>query len=528
MKEQRRRAGSIAWTALSAGLVASVSVLSMAWQADFAAPPRYDGAGYAVLARSILEGQGYRALDHPDRPRHAHFPPGYPIVLALVWRITGYSPSLAHQVSCVCTLAATLAAWCWFRRLYPRPVALLLGLALAVNWVWARTGSAIQSEPLFELLGQLTILAATRVASKGGAGRAAALGCLLAACLLTRHVALGLALAVVLDLWIRRCRMAAVTAFAVSVLLVSPWIVWSALVGREQSTQAGLLLRGAAAPIGSPLGQAVFYIQRIPDQLTGPLVEYATVIGRSPRFAPVVNAWAVAATAIIAAGWLGALRRPRRRLAGLIPLCTLILLVFWPYTEAGRFLVPLIPCLLVGATEGWTGLLRLGVRIVGSGVSVRKLRLAAALLVLAAALVYPAYRLIAGRPPAETSANREFDAACAWLAAHADRPGPVLTRHPGEVFLATGLPALEVPTSERPGDQDAAPEAIAALIDRYGVAYLLIDEDRYLNATLSPLARFVAAFPGRAREVWAQGSERSRTIIYEVITRQFYDPPIRL
>jgi hypothetical protein len=203
------------------------------------------------------------------------------------------------------------------------------------------------------------------------------------------------------------------------------------------------------------------------------------------------------------------------------------LLVFWPYTEAGRFLVPLIPCLLVGANEGWTCLLRLAARLVGSGLSVRKLRVTAALLVLAAALLYPAYRLMAGRWPAETAANREFDAACAWLAAHADRPGPVLTRHPGEVFLATGRPALEVSTSERPGDQDDDPESIAAIIDRYGVAYLLLDGDRYLNAAASPLARFVAASPGRAREIWSLGSERSRTVIYEVVTRQFHDPPIR-
>jgi hypothetical protein len=37
----------------------------------------------------------------------------------------------------------------------------------------------------------------------------------------------------------------------------------------------------------------------------------------------------------------------------------------------------------------------------------------------------------------------------------------VLTRHPGEVFWRTGRPALEVATSERPGDADADADAIA-------------------------------------------------------------------
>ena len=160
-------------TAASACLIAAASALSACGNAAWSAPPRYDGAGYAVLARALLEGQGYRAIDHPDRPRHAHFPPGYPLLLAATWRVTGVSASAAHAASVLCTVGATLAAWCWFRRLMSGPAALLLGLALSVNWLWARTGGAIQSEPLYMLLGQLTILAASRAghAVHRGAGR---------------------------------------------------------------------------------------------------------------------------------------------------------------------------------------------------------------------------------------------------------------------------------------------------------------------------------------------------------------------
>ena len=41
------------------------------------------------------------------------------------------------------------------------------------------------------------------------------------------------------------------------------------------------------------------------------------------KVAIAANVWAVAATAIVALGWIRTLRRPRRRLAGLVPLCTL-------------------------------------------------------------------------------------------------------------------------------------------------------------------------------------------------------------
>jgi hypothetical protein len=517
MTELNRRAGRIVPAATSACLIAATSALAILWQGDFSAPPRYDGAGYAVLARALMEGHGYRAIDHPDRPRHAHFPPGYPALLALVWGFTGYSASVAHLVSCVCTVVATLAAWWWFRRLYPPDVALVLGLALAVNWVWARTGSAIQSEPLFELLGQVAILAAGQAASRGGTRPAAVLGGLLAACLLTRPIALGLAFATLLDLWLRRRRKAAMIALATMGVLVSPWIAWVAAVGTEQETQAGLLLRGNPDLRARLLTQSRFYLQRIPDQLTGPAVEFATIVGKSERTAFVANVWAAAATSLIVSGWITALRRPRRRLAGLVPLLTLILLLVWPYTEAGRFLIPLVPCLLIGATEGLTGLCLWASKPFDLRIPVRRLRLVLAMLCLCTALVYSAYHLLRASPRGDAS-DREFDAACAWLARNAEHPGRVLTRHPGEVFLATGRQALEASTSERPGDPDAQPEEIARLIARYQVAYLLIDEDRYLQAAPSPLSRFVAERPDHVRQVWSQQGKRSRMTIYEVTT----------
>jgi hypothetical protein len=488
----------------SAGLIAVASALAAGGQASWSAPTRYDGAGYAVLARALLEGQGYRAIDHPDRPRHAHFPPGYPLLLAATWRVTGVSTTMARAVSVLCTVGAVLAAWWWFRRMMTPTAALLLGLALSINWLWARTGGAIQSEPLYLLLGQTTILLAARGAP------AAVLGAMLAACLLTRHVAVGLAMAVLIDLALRRRRREALVVAAVAAMLVSPWLAWMATVGPGGRTQAGLLFQGHSTGLGRIAGQFLFYVRRIPDQVTGPFVEVATSFQRNAKIALAADAWAVTATAIIVFGWLRALRRPRRRLAGLVAIGTLLVLFIWPYTEAGRLLIPLIPCILVGAVEG------LAVVLPWPRTGASRRRLFAAGLVLAASLPYAGYALIAGKARATEASQRDFDAACAWLAARADRPGPVLTRHPGEVFWRTGRQALEVATSERPGDPDADADAIARTIDAHRVAYLLVDQERYANAPPSPLARFVERSPGRAREVWGRQTDRSTVTIYEV------------
>ncbi len=513
----RRPARPFARPAVSACLIAVVAALAMVGQGDLTAPPRYDGAGYAVLARSLAAGTGYRAIDQPDRPGHAHFPPGYPVLLAFVWSVTGPSALAAHLVSCFCTVGATLAAWWWFRGIYSRDTALVLGLVLALNWAWARTGSAIQSEPLYMLLSQVTIVAAVRAAARGGVGQSLALGGLLAACLLTRQIAIGLVLAVLLDLRLRRRWSMALSAAVVSALVISPWLVWLVVVGGEQRTQADLLLAGSSGLPGRIVSQALFYLQRIPDQITGPVVEVATVIRRTAGVERLANLWALVFSGVVIAGWLVAVRRPRRRLAGLIPMMTLALLLTWPYTEAGRFLIPLVPCLLIGAVEGMSGLVRWGKRSFGLGIPDRRVSFFAAVLILVVTLPYSGYSLITGRARARDAGNRAFDAACAWLAWHGDRPGPILTRHPGEVFLATGRQALEVSTSERQGEADASPDAIARTIARHRVAYLLIDEDRYLSAPSGPLGRFVAERPQGVRKVWSSESEGPAVAIYEVL-----------
>ncbi|MDB5352825.1 MAG: hypothetical protein JWN86_4072 [Planctomycetota bacterium] len=327
-------------------LVAAVCAASLAANARLDAPPRFDGAGYAVLARSILERRDYREIDRPDAPRHAHFPPGYPLALAALWSVTGPSAASAHAFSLACTMGATLLAWLWFRTGNRPDVALLMGLALAANWRWGRDGSAIQSEPLFLLLGQAAVLAAMWVADRGGWARGLMLGGLLGAVVLTRHVGLALAAAVMVDLLLSRRYREALATFAAMAAVLVPWVVWLASV--KQGTQVELVpVRGLLGVIAE---NALFYVRRLPDQIVGPIIEVATVF--RPAYSPWATLVAALAAAVIVTGWIRLARKRETRLAGLVPLLTMAMLLAWPFTEAGRFLVPLIPFLIVGAVAG--------------------------------------------------------------------------------------------------------------------------------------------------------------------------------
>jgi hypothetical protein len=500
----------------TATLVGIACAAAIAGNASWSAPPRFDGAGYAVLARALLERHSYRAIDQPDEPRHGHFPPGYPAVLAAVWKATGISIRAAHLVSVACTTLAVIASWLWFRRFMANDTALILGVALSVNWLWARTGSAILSEPLYMLLSQLAILASHqgRQRSAGWMPRTLALAVLLACCVLTRHIGVGLLLAVLLDRIVARRWGETLTIAVVTGLLVLPWAAWLAVVGSGAGTQVGMLFTGTGSWLDRIGRQLVFYFMRIPDQLTGPVVEVGTGVQASRVVRSVTGLWSAAATGIMAVGLVFGLFRPRVRLAALIPIITICILLPWPFTEAGRFLIPLVPCLLVAGLEGLSGPFVLLARRRRLKLRPSRVRRIAASVLLAASLPYSVYAMISGRARALEATQRNFDSACDWLVHHGDRPGVVLSRHPGEVFWQTGRQGLEVSTAERPAEQDAGSDAIASTIAEYHVAYLLIDRQRYTGAPRSPLELFVRARPYDVRKVWQAGE----ITVYEVLS----------
>ena len=173
-----------------------ISAGSIGLNANLSAPPRFDGAGYAVLGEALASGCGYREIDKPDAPRHDHFPPGYPAALALLWRFTGRSVTAAHIFSILCAVLAVVLATASFRQIYTSNVAFMLGLALAVNWTWARVGGSIQSEPFFMLCGFLAVVIALRAGRRGGPISGVALGIALAGSILVRHVGTCLTMAV--------------------------------------------------------------------------------------------------------------------------------------------------------------------------------------------------------------------------------------------------------------------------------------------------------------------------------------------
>jgi 4-amino-4-deoxy-L-arabinose transferase-like glycosyltransferase len=466
-------------------------------QTRFLAPPHYDGAGYAILAKSLVSGSGYRAIDHPDAPRHNHFPPGYPLALAALWRFTGISIPAAHAFSLVLSIASVPLYGKWFSRLFDARLAWWLALALAVNWRWSREAGVIRSEPLFIFLVGLALCLATAPARLRSLAVRLLYGLVLGATMLTRHVGLVVVLVLLLETLrqsdlpggqpaSRRARLA---PFVVAALVFAPWLAF--VSQGSEGSQFTLWHDRTKPPLSVALGNLTFMTDRIPDLCFGPFVEVATVYQDQPMIRLAARAFAAVFVLVVLLGWVAASQPLPRRTFALIPIGTLGLLAAWPFTEAGRFLVPLLPWFLLGFVHGARSLLE----------RLNRLGLIHWLppLVFALSLPYSLYGLATDRASAAERTHEDFDSACAWIATNADLPGPVMTRQPGEAYWLTGRRALAPP---------ADPSSLESELERYGVRYLVVDEARFTNAEPSPLAAFVAASPDRVRETFSSRAVR--------------------
>ena len=152
----------------------------------------------------------------------------------------------------------------------------------------------------------LAILASIRALRHGHLHSAVALGLALGTAVITRHVGICIAVAVLLELALSGRWRLLLTTMTTATLLVLPWATWLLMV--HHHTQAGLLTtQGLTDRIA---WQSVFYLQRFPDQLTGPFIEVGTIFKRSRVVTVFANLWAILFGVFLVGGWVKTLQTP--------------------------------------------------------------------------------------------------------------------------------------------------------------------------------------------------------------------------
>ena len=312
-----------------------------------------DDAMYTVLAKSLAEGRGFRFLNLPGEPNATHFPPGYPLVLALVWRLW---PSFPDNIVAFKFLnafflgAAASGAYVFARRRFATPVPGALAIALigTLSIVVLLVTGVVMSEPMFLAMLFPSLLAAERAVDTGKGRDALVAGLWLGALSMVRTLGVFAVPALGLILLFRRQLGAAVAAGLGAALFLVPWQLW---VGAHQAEIAPVLV-GKFGSYGSWLVDGyreggVEFAQRVllknVDELVGMLSYY---------FLPVQALWprAVVLGAVLGFALLGTgrFRRNAPVTLGFLALYTVVIML-WPF-EPARFTLALWPLwpLLVG------------------------------------------------------------------------------------------------------------------------------------------------------------------------------------
>ena len=214
----------IAVALLTAALLPS-AWLAWTWRAMPQTGIFHDDALYLVAAKSLAEGNGYRIASLPGQPYQTKYPPLYPALLSLVWRI---DPSFPGNLPKVMLLTwAFLAGAAFLTRRLMRQCGFSAGESLGLAVFVALSPVAVQFSvmAMSEVPFLALLLVSLILAERGYAGWAGLFGGL---AFLTRGAALPLLFtAPMVFLWRRQFRQAAQFAAAMAPAVVI-WQLWAA------------------------------------------------------------------------------------------------------------------------------------------------------------------------------------------------------------------------------------------------------------------------------------------------------------
>ena len=434
-----------------------------------------DDSMYVVLAKSLATGHGFRWLNIPGTPAAAHFPPGYPAVLALLWKLDPAFPANVVLFKLTNVLFAALAAFAVARLVRHRLDATELSaqvyaLATMIAVPMLTLATQVMSEPLFLAITIGALIVAERVAERSDAPArdVVVLALLSSGAALVRTHGIALVAAVALVLCMRRRFRHAVLYACVALAVLLPWQLWVAL-------HAGLVPDPMRGNYGSYLSLVADAVRARgfgllgaaalrPAHAIGLIVQYA--------FAPVgFAALRIAALVVLAIlSGVGA-RSLRRRIPvtlAFVAVYVTIVLV-WPYTP-GRFvwcvwpLLVLVPLAGVRETMQWSAATS-GWRIVRAGL------LAAA---VAMTCGYVAYNVAGYRQRSWSTAGYAayMRPLLVQVATRTPRNALIASEAEGTVYLYTGREAVPVGSFMatdylHPRSPAEYAGAAAMVIDRY-------------------------------------------------------------
>ena len=308
----------------------------------------HDDGIYAVVAKAISQGDGYRIISLPTIPHQTKYPFLYSYLLSWLWALNPSFPEnifLLKAFNVAVLVAIFFLATALYRRLFPDASIAVLVFALLVSTnpiLFTYTDYAV-SDLLYVLLAMAALYFATSMAVK-----VPALSIVTGLACLTRLAAAPLVFAGVIHSFLRRGWRGAAFFGTGVFLLVVPWIIWS-LTHRDSSPLSLLsyysaydFLSGASRGIGELIGSHAPVVIGNAQYLLGSfdLLYLLPLIPGLLPFVAVFTVWGMVVSP-----------RPEGAFGWAFFLSSVALLLVWPF-HPGRYVAPLVPLLVLFLFRG--------------------------------------------------------------------------------------------------------------------------------------------------------------------------------
>ena len=331
----------------------------------------HDDSIYVTTAKSLATGQGYRIISLPYEPAQTKYPPFYPILLSMIWRAYPKFPTnliAMMLLSTVVTIVLLVTTWRYLTdHLYSAvPLANIVIVLTALNWRTLILATSIFSEMLFAFLSVAALYLAEKYEKeRAHPPLALLLGILMGLTFLTRSSGIALMIAVGSYFFVRRRWRQALLPLGVASLFVIGWVVWSYANRTTFSTGnatyytsyvkdfASILNDVGDHSISAKLGAIANIVVEnligaivvsIPVVCTG--LNYGSVASLSGLSLGLTVGTILLFFLVIAAGFVRHSLRGFRLLHYFV-ISYLALHLFWPYASYDRFLMCVLPFLLL-------------------------------------------------------------------------------------------------------------------------------------------------------------------------------------
>lgn len=466
----------------------------------------YDDGIYALLARALADGDGYRLTFLPTSLPAIKYPPVYPLSLVPFWLLASSAEAALFGMKVANGIYIGLAAGLFvflLTDLRILPVALAAALALVgfASGSMMLVTASVLSEPLYLVLLFAALWSADSVSLSPSVRRLLIAGLLVGLVVLTRAVGIVLWVAVTIGLWSRCGRRPALMAALGAAILMVPWLSFTL-------ANAGHIPDVLVPRYGS---YVQLYLANVTDSPWAALDIFATNVRAilqtlgvklTSGFGPLVSS--LLGMVFVALALLGSFRVFRVAPATAVyPWTYLALISVWSFPPF-RFVFILVPLLLALAAVGTLGLAErvasgLG-RERGSPARASLMRYAVlgVGLVVFASLAYRETRAVSRRvwDGAELEKSAVGAEVIAWVRENTD-PGavvafefdPLIALHSGRRAVPNSYQPVHVwyrrsmPTVER----------LAELLHEMDVQYLVVRRDVPMAA--APIDALIARYP---------------------------------